>query len=238
METKFSQIVFNGTPTSYLASDDGFVYSIKKDGSLLKLRQKTDKDGYKKCTIYVNKKPYERGVHRLVASAFIENPDNKPEVNHKDGNKANNHVSNLEWATCMENIHHAWANNLSTAKYCENHPNSIYTREQIESVCELISENNFTMKEIAEKTGVSYTVVKQVKNKIIWKNVSDHFDFSNFSKSKKTMLTDFQVANVCSYIEAGYELDEVSTTLGINRDTVQRIHDRKIWRRISGNFKW
>lgn len=53
--------------------------------------------------------------HRIVAEAFIPNPDNKPEVNHKNGNKSDNSVENLEWATHRENTDHSWLNGLTKA---------------------------------------------------------------------------------------------------------------------------
>jgi hypothetical protein len=49
-------------------------------------------------------------LHRLVAQAFIPNPEQKPTVNHKDLNKSNCGLNNLEWATMKENVHHAWDN--------------------------------------------------------------------------------------------------------------------------------
>lgn len=60
-------------------------------------------------------------VHRLVAEAFIPNPNNLPQVNHKDGNKANNHVDNLEWCTCRDNLIHSFNTGL--------HPNENFEKE-------------------------------------------------------------------------------------------------------------
>ena len=63
------------------------------------LKQKTDKNGYKRVILYKDGKPYTWLVHRLVAEAFIDNPCNYPIINHKDENPSNNYLHNLEWCT-------------------------------------------------------------------------------------------------------------------------------------------
>lgn len=76
------------------------------------LQQKVDRYGY--CCVHLRKEgtSSHRSVHRLVATHFLENPENKPTVNHKDCNKKNNELANLEWATVQENTAHAYNNGL------------------------------------------------------------------------------------------------------------------------------
>lgn len=91
----------------YQVSDDGLVkrfYKTKKP-RILKNRAKSDK--YITVSLSKKQKAKTYAVHRLVANAFLEKPDGATEVNHKDGNKHNNHVENLEWVTQRENRYHA-----------------------------------------------------------------------------------------------------------------------------------
>lgn len=71
--------------------------------------------GYKKAVLYKGGKYENRYVHRLVAEAFLANPEEKPQVNHKDGNKNNNASTNLEWCTRSENMLHAYRTGLTHA---------------------------------------------------------------------------------------------------------------------------
>ena len=70
------------------------------------------KNGYAYVSIVSHGKRSKVSVHRLVAACFIPNPENKPCVNHIDGNKSNNNVDNLEWSTFSENIKHSWDSGL------------------------------------------------------------------------------------------------------------------------------
>lgn len=75
-----------------------------------------DADGYRLVLLYKDKKRRTKKVHRLVAEAFIPNPNNYPQVNHKDENKSNNNVCNLEWCDCKYNINYGTRSDRSASK--------------------------------------------------------------------------------------------------------------------------
>jgi hypothetical protein len=88
-------------------------YEITEDGQVRNkeskcvLKTQLQNGGYLIVALRKNKKRKAATIHRLVATTFIPNPNNKPQVNHIDGNKENNHINNLEWCTLKENMRHA-----------------------------------------------------------------------------------------------------------------------------------
>ena len=95
--------------SSYYVTEYGNVYNSKTNKVLCWC---DNGSGYKLVYLMINGKRKSKLIHRLVAEAFIPNPNNLPQVNHIDGDKSNNHVSNLEWCTCEYNNNHAIQNEL------------------------------------------------------------------------------------------------------------------------------
>jgi hypothetical protein len=114
---------------------DGYNYSISVDGVVTNL--KTGKilkhfdntRGYKYVYLWNNAVEKKHYIHRLIAAAFIPNPENKKQINHKDGNPSNNAIENLEWVTNQENNLHAFRvlkrKPSATGKFGKLHHNSI-----------------------------------------------------------------------------------------------------------------
>ncbi len=124
------------------------------DGRLRLRSSNKNKRGY----LYARTTNGNYQIHRLVASAFINNPLNKPCVNHKDGNKHNNKVSNLEWVTHKENTSHAIKTGLLVL-FRKNQGNTLkYSEEQCREVIELV-KGGVSYRKAGEMVGMPYSTV-------------------------------------------------------------------------------
>ena len=172
----------------------GFAYEVSADGQIRRinsrlktktyLRQGTTKSsGYKIAGLSKEAKVYWFTVHRLVAKAFVANPENKPEVNHLNGDKSDNRSVNLEWVTPKENHRHASENGLKASgdrNGSRTHPERRRRGETVPSA--KLSSNNvvairrmnsdgFSVLSIATRFNVNKTTVQSILNRKTWKHI-------------------------------------------------------------------
>ena len=103
LKAMWKKFIYEGQETDYSVSTEG---EVRKDTTNYILSQSSQED-YKFVGLIINGKQKRMRVHRMVALTFIDNPDNKPYVNHINGNRSDNNVENLEWVTPSENTQHA-----------------------------------------------------------------------------------------------------------------------------------
>lgn len=161
----------------YYIEEDGRIYSKAKRGYLT---PKLDKDGY----LYVQLQRPEGGrnnriakrIALLVAVHYIGLPPiemKDPTINHIDGNKMNNHYSNLEW---MERgLNSSIRNNKGQGS--SNHEAKL-NEQQVIKICELLINTNLTFTEIANQFGVTKSTINNIRRKKNWKYITDNYDFS------------------------------------------------------------
>lgn len=110
-------------------------------------------------------------IHRIVAMVYLDNPENKPCINHKDGNPINNSVDNLEWVTWRENTIHAHKSGLWNADHLrgENSYRSKLTEDQVKWIRR--NEGNMSRKGMAEYFGVTEKCIYKIHKRITWKHI-------------------------------------------------------------------
>lgn len=154
----------------YYVSDNGEVYTVLK-GKIRKQKHRKHSNGYLRTGIRAK----DFYIHRLVAELFCENPNNYVEVNHIDGNKENNHYTNLEWCTRSENNKHMFAKGLRTPEEMSRiskmrKPNRVFSRDTILEIRKM-SREGYTDREISKIYGTSRGNIYLIKKYKIYREI-------------------------------------------------------------------
>lgn len=161
---------------TYCVSTDGKVFSrnYRNKGITQELSQTTHPEGYKRVKVSGRKNAFQ--VHRMVALAFIENPNKYPQVNHINGEKGDNRVENLEWCTNSQNQKHAFDNKLHIYANGENHVNAKLSEKEVFEILKELSEvkkYHGQLTDLAKKYGVTKHCILNIKTKKSWSHLND-----------------------------------------------------------------
>lgn len=145
----------------YKVNGIGEIRSFKryKEGRVLSPYK--DKDGYMCVTMMSNERSKAEKVHRVVAKAFLNNPENLPQVNHINGHKFDCSIPNLEWSTNIKNQQHAWDNDLKTIKL---------TTDNVREIKGMI-KNGVNNSEIARIFNVDPSTISNIRTGKIWTRI-------------------------------------------------------------------
>lgn len=185
----YTDVIIDGVKTIYMVSDAGRVIN-RNTGKVLK--PQLDRCGYLKLRLQLpDGTKISSSIHRLVAKAFIPNPENKPTVNHKNihnlnqkENKQDNSVENLEWATYQEQHDHAKLHGFIPPRdmFGQNNPNFKHGDDEIHLICQLLAEDKIPQREIARMFGVDVGYINGIRKKKIRTNISSLYDIDTTCK--------------------------------------------------------
>lgn len=219
-------ILENGNETGYSVSNIG---TVRYNGAPVKIYT-TATPGYP--TVYLKNLGNTQCVHRLMAEAFIPNPENKKQVNHINGKKTINWVGNLEWVTPKENAEHAWKIGLVNNRG-ENQGANIYSESTIENACRLMTRG-FKNIEISKKTGIHPKMVSDIRMGKRWCHVSIEY---KIPKRKRALYSNKKLHTACKMLEdPNISYGEVSEATGISVNSLKDIYKKSSYMRISNNY--
>lgn len=164
-----------------MKNKDYYGYVVFEDGTIISKMKGTSMSshdngrGYLILNLRIGGKSRIKGVHRVVAEAFIPNPDNLSDVDHIDGDMRNNHVSNLRWLTHGDNIKHCYSLNNRSATG-ENNARCDTTEETVLEICRML-QNGERVCNIRDKVGVPYSRISSIKSRKNWISVSKDFSW-------------------------------------------------------------
>ena len=179
-------------------------------GNRVPIREINTYLGFFYLDIYNGKRTRMLSIHRAVAEAFIPNPNNYDIVNHLDGDKFNNMVTNLEWSNSSMNMEHSYLQDLNM--------NAGYTERQIHRVCKLLQDGKLQHVAISRMTGVDRKTVSDIYRGRRWQQVSQKYNFAprKWTDEIKQQISDMIIKGMKGqqiYAELGIPYDQAAISL-------------------------
>lgn len=230
--------------TDYFADECGNIYSRKKGNTLKKMTPQFQKqwDYYSLGLIADCGNKKNMTIHRLIALTFLPNTDDLPEVNHIDGNKTNNTLSNLEWVTRSQNLKHAFAMGLNDSKGTLNGRATIQDEDVLSIYTDLMSGGQVST--LASKYGVSRGIISNIKRKKSWTHVTKDLP-DLVIKHKSNTLTEDIVVYICERLTEGLTPKNILGLCldifgedSVRIDNVYDIKRRRGFKGITKHYKW
>ena len=203
----------------YEVSNKGNVRGLKYN-KLLKLRQ-DNREPYYIVRLCKKSKESVKRVHRLVAIAFIDNPDKLPVVNHKDGNKLNNSVENLEWCSYSDNTKHAIELGLIKFKQGEDSHKSKLTNKEVLNILSRIDLKE-KLKDIALDYNVDASVISKIKTSARWR----HIEYDRENIHKNGFISEQDKESILELLSQGKSYCYISRQLSICRKKIAKLINR------------
>lgn len=201
---------------------EGFEYEINNLGEVRSLKTgrmkkiQTNTRGYATVSLWEKKNYKTVTIHRMLGLLFLPNPDNKEQINHINGIRNDNSLSNLEWVTQSENVRHAYDTGLTKHLIGEDMYNARFTEEQVLDILSR-AESGERICDIAKIYNCSHQTISGIKNGYNWKHLSK--DFNIKKRSSKPIID--------QYGNKYKSLSEASDKLGINGGAIHRVLNNK-----------
>ena len=215
------QIEIDNTLIPYIITKNQKVYNVDTEKEK---KFSIGTTGYYIVNLYISKngKYKTRSIHRLMAEAFIENPENLPIINHIDGNKLNDEIENLEWCTYSYNNKHAYDTGLKTPSCVSSEKCNLtlHDRFDAEEVCYNL-KFGYTPKAMHEMFGIDYDFAAKIFQRKTWKNVSQYYDFSNVILYNK-FFTIPEIRKMKKYFNIGLSIKEICELMNWEYDELLR----------------